>query len=704
MKKQLAKNTAVIIFSLILVCVAVILVVAGCDLRPETDDGHTHSYTETVIAPTCTVSGYTLHACDCGNSYQDAFVDATGHTPKAAVRENEVAADCTTDGSYDEVVYCNKCGEKLSSVHKTVEKLGHDYKDGFCSVCGESELHFNVEDLQFTLSEDQSYYIVSGFNGNPTYANIPYTYLDKPVTSVAARAFYNCSSLTSVIIPNSVTSIGKSAFEGCSNLTSLKLSDRLDVIDDSVFYHCSALKNLIIPDGVTSINNYAFEGCNALITISIPNSLISIGKSAFSLCAKVTSIYYTGDVAEWCNIFGIGNLMEYATNKKLYFNGQELTELIIPDSVKSIGDETFYGCSGLESVTIGEGVTSIGKHAFKYCTSLETVYWNATNCTGGWFVESSSIVSVSHMFSDCDNLTTVVIGENVQSIPAYAFYYSSLKSVTIPDSVKSIGKNAFKYCSRLESVTIGKGVTFIGNEAFRLCESLEIVYWNATNCAGGWTNDGQIYPIFYECDKFATVVIGVNVQSIPDYLFYHCDSLKSVIIPDGVTSIGNYAFKYCIGLESVTIGEDVTTIGKGAFQNCNSLETVYWNAIECEGGWLSGTSISALFTNSDKFTTLVIGEEVEYIPDYAFYKCSSLKSVILSASVYSIGKSAFYGCSGLNTVFYLGGEDDYFTAYDGNTEFMENLYYYSEDEPTSYGQWWHYDEDGKMVIWEEWLW
>ena len=128
MKNQSAANKVIIVCASILACVTVALLITFLVLRTKPSDGHTHSYTETVTSPTCTEWGYTLHSCTCGDSFKDTFVAATGHTSKT-VHENEVAANCTTDGSYDEVIYCDVCNEQLSNEHKTVEALGHTPKD-----------------------------------------------------------------------------------------------------------------------------------------------------------------------------------------------------------------------------------------------------------------------------------------------------------------------------------------------------------------------------------------------------------------------------------------------------------------------------------------------------------------------------------------------------------------------------------------------
>ena len=331
----------------------------------------------------------------------------------------------------------------------------------FAADTASSTVHkFNVGDYEYdyTINADGETATITDFYG-PTDGHfydidIPGT-LDKyTVTAIGDDAFRGCSALKKVTIPQSVTSIGDSAFAGCHNLDSVTINDAATSIGRRAFAECPLTTTLSLGKKITTIGDSAFYDCRGLTSVTIPQSVTSIGQKAFNSCISLTTLSF----------------------------GEKSFGENIETNIKTIGDDAFYYCIELKSVTIPQSVTSIGQEAFAQCHDLHSLAINGA-------IESMGRLA----FAGCTSLTTLSLGENIKTIGANAFNScSGLTSVTIPENVTTIRPGTFSYCKHLEYIMLPAGLTSFQDKLIGCPDGCVIYYNNDEANARRWFGEDAV--------------------------------------------------------------------------------------------------------------------------------------------------------------------------------------------------------------------
>ena len=565
------------------------------------------------------------------------------------------------------------------------------------------------------------------------------------ITSIEYSLFKNCTSLKNITLPDSIKSISSYAFEGCSSLESITIPDSITSIENSVFKNCTSLKSISLPDSIKSINSYAFENCTQLTDINLPESFESIDPTAIkdtpfynSLTADEYNIVYINKTAfelkgECPSEVSIKD-GTISLNKGLFAGFSSLNNIILPDSISSIGYNAFYGCTGLKDIKLPENVTKVGSSAFDSCTNLKSITFgkniksfpyhlfyeceslekvNYTGTISDWcnidFYDDSAnpLYFANNLYINNELITDLVIPDDIETIGRGQFKYctsiksvsvgnsvtklvygafqgcSNIKSVSLPKSLKTIDDNIFMGCSSLESITIPENVEEIGNRVFTGCSNLSEmkvspgnpVFHSSNNCI----IETATKTIVSACSK-STIPDDGSVTVIGFNAFDNC-GLKSITIPNTIETIRSFGFAYNDFTE-ISIPKSVKHIGMMAFyidkghDSNYSLDNIYYlGTLEdflkgdlfelfyySENVYINNqiitdivipnsiTEINSSFSNCKTLKSVTFHNNVKTINSYAFSGCDNLEKVSLGTGIIDIGDSAFEGCKSLKEI------------------------------------------------------
>ena len=565
------------------------------------------------------------------------------------------------------------------------------------------------------------------------------------VTKIKVGALTGAQTITKVTIPSSVTTIDPFAFYFVNSLEEVVFAknSKLTTIGAEAF-GATSLKNIVLPEGLTTIGECAFFDC-PLEKIYIPSTVNYVGDSAFGVCTSLAEVHIS-DLSAWCNIDFIHRgsqtddglvtadhsnpLMNDSAN--LYLNGNLLTELVIPQGVETIKKFAFNGFKG-NKVVIPKTVKIIELGAFLECYSLAEVINNSSYITvekdlinngsvGYYALEiynandeyqnkflndngyvgyyTTTVVNPKSQDEenneDSDNLLPDENGFVIQEIDGEVVlveYLGCEENIKIPEGVTIVGEGALYECQYIKSVEISNSVTIVGESAFGRCYSLRTVIMG-----NGVVELGA--RAFEQCALLEKVKFAEqsSLKIIGGYAFRGCYQLKEFVIPEGVAQIGYGAFYDCSSLTKINIPSSVTSIQFQAFMGCH-LAGVYitdlkaWCNIDFDAMANPLEYANNLYLNNEVVNDLIIPSKITEIKPFAFNGFLG-KSVVISSSVTEMGQD---NSSIARSVF----NSPYATTYcettskpdgwvDSWCRNSDSIYWYSENEPTTSGNYWHY--------------
>jgi len=448
-----------------------------------------------------------------------------------------------------------------------------------------------------------------------------------------------------IVIPDTVESINGYVFYNNKNIKSVVIPSSVKLIGICAFYKCDSLTRVYHGEGITSISNSAFSNCLLLDSIQLSNSIKTISSSAFSHCESLSSIRLPDKlttISDYC--------FYYCTN---------LQKVEFGDSLKSINRNAFSNCKTLNDIILGNAVSLIGQTAFENCTSLMSVKLGSNQSR-----DKMEILSFEESpFYGCP-IQDLELNKNVKFNYVQSSCFknlSSLKTVTVGDSVTDVPVETFLGCTGLRFIRLSKTVRTVGNGFLQGCSSLDSITVDSDNTffssyEGALLNKGLNKLLYYPANRDGNFELPLSVSTIGDYAFSGAKKITELYLPNSVTLIKNYAFSGCTGLKTLEIGRECGTaiptasINSTAFNQCTSLSYIRLN----KGLAITGNSP---FMGLPSLDSVSIGKRTGYINGELFNLCTALKKVSIGDDTCMPGdtitsdSNVFPGCTSLRQLY-----------------------------------------------------